>query len=101
MKFPIYDWYRQTIRNPKYRWWIVVATIAYLILPIDLLPDFIPLVGQVDDVLIVTLLVSELSQILIDRVKTGRVSSTTPSTSGEPVDSNTTSIDVDAVSVDR
>lgn len=34
---------------------IAGAAIAYLLSPIDLLPDFIPLVGQLDDLLIVPL----------------------------------------------
>lgn len=66
----LYDWYRQTVRNPKYRWWIVAATIAYLVSPIDLAPDLIPIAGQLDDLAIVTLLVAELSQIAIDWFKT-------------------------------
>jgi uncharacterized membrane protein YkvA (DUF1232 family) len=66
----IYDWYRETIRNPKYRWWIILGTVAYILSPIDIAPDFIPVVGQLDDVLLMTLLVSEVSQVLIDRVKT-------------------------------
>jgi len=66
----IYDWYRDVIRNPKYRWWIIVGSLAYIISPIDIAPDFIPIIGQVDDVLIMTLLVSEVSQLLINRVKT-------------------------------
>jgi uncharacterized membrane protein YkvA (DUF1232 family) len=66
----IYDWYRETIRNPKYRWWMIVGSLAYILSPIDIAPDFLPIVGQLDDVLIMTLLVSEVSQVLIDRVKT-------------------------------
>ncbi|NJR39324.1 MAG: DUF1232 domain-containing protein [Leptolyngbyaceae cyanobacterium CSU_1_4] len=65
----IYDWYRDVIRNPKYRWWVIVGSLAYIISPIDIAPDFIPIIGQVDDVLIMTLLVSEVSQLLINRVK--------------------------------
>jgi uncharacterized membrane protein YkvA (DUF1232 family) len=66
----IYDWYRETIRNPKYRWWVILGTLAYILSPIDILPDVIPIVGQLDDVVLFTLLVSEVSQLLIDRVKT-------------------------------
>lgn len=66
----IYDWYRNTLRNPKYRWWIVLGTLAYLISPLDISPDFFPIAGQIDDVFIVTLLLSELSQIALDFFKT-------------------------------
>jgi uncharacterized membrane protein YkvA (DUF1232 family) len=33
----------------------LVALVAYLALPIDLVPDFIPIAGQLDDVLLVAL----------------------------------------------
>jgi uncharacterized membrane protein YkvA (DUF1232 family) len=65
----VYEWYRGTIRNPKYRWWIILGTLAYFFSPIDIAPDFIPVIGQIDDVVLITLLVSELSQLMIDRVR--------------------------------
>jgi uncharacterized membrane protein YkvA (DUF1232 family) len=65
----LYNWYRNTLRNPKYRWWLILGTALYVISPIDIAPDFIPIIGQIDDVVIVTLLVSEVSQLLIDRIK--------------------------------
>jgi uncharacterized membrane protein YkvA (DUF1232 family) len=34
---------------------IIPATLLYLISPLDLIPDFIPVVGQVDDVMILLL----------------------------------------------
>jgi uncharacterized membrane protein YkvA (DUF1232 family) len=34
---------------------LLLATIGYLALPIDLVPDFLPIAGQLDDVLLVTL----------------------------------------------
>lgn len=66
----IYTWYRQLVRNPKYRWWVVLATLAYLVIPTDLSFDLLPIAGQLDDAIVVTLLVSELSQVLIDQYKT-------------------------------
>jgi uncharacterized membrane protein YkvA (DUF1232 family) len=72
MKFPLqplYSWYRNTLRNPKYRWWIVLGTLAYLINPIDISPDFLPILGEIDDIALVTLLVAEISQIAIEKVK--------------------------------
>lgn len=65
----LYGWYRDTIRNPKYRLWIVAGTLAYLLSPIDIAPDFLPIAGQLDDVAIVALLVAELSQITIEWFK--------------------------------
>ena len=65
----IYNWYRNTLRHPKYRWWIIGGTLVYLISPIDIAPDFIPIVGEVDDLMLATLLVTELSQMFLARFK--------------------------------
>jgi uncharacterized membrane protein YkvA (DUF1232 family) len=65
----VYNWYRNTLRNPKYRWWIVLGTIAYLVMPFDFLPDFIPFVGELDDIALFSLLVAEVSQLVIDKIK--------------------------------
>lgn len=65
----LYNWYRNTIRNPKYRWWIILGTALYLLSPLDIIPDIFPIVGEIDDVALVTLLVSEMSQLLIERFK--------------------------------
>lgn len=95
MKLPFYDWYRNLIRNSQYRWVIIVGTLLYLISPIDLLPDFIPLIGQIDDGIIVTLLVAELSGLLLDRVKAQKnkdVVADTTVASAETVDVNATSV---------
>ncbi len=62
----LYNWYRDTIRNPKYRWWVVLGTLAYLVSPFDIAPDFIPIGGQIDDFVLVTLLVTELSQLILE-----------------------------------
>lgn len=100
MKF--YDWYRQIIRNPKYRWWIILGSLAYVLSPIDLLPEaLIPIIGEIDDVVVITLLVSEVSQLLIDRVKNTKGKGTnaavdqaaTSNTSANPVDVNAVPID--------
>ncbi len=57
------NWYRGLLQNPKYRWWVVAASIVYLVSPIDLIPDFIPFAGLVDDALIISLLVAEVASV--------------------------------------
>jgi uncharacterized membrane protein YkvA (DUF1232 family) len=42
-------------RVPRRRKLVLLALIAYLAVPIDLVPDFIPVVGQLDDVLVAAL----------------------------------------------
>lgn len=91
----LYNWYRNAIRNPKYRWWIILGTIAYLVFPFDIAPDFIPIAGQIDDIVLLTLLVSEVSQLLIDTVKARQ--GVTEAAKTDNVGEKT--VDVDAVSV--
>lgn len=92
----IYTWYRTTIRNPKYRWWVVLGTLAYLLSPIDIAPDFLPIVGQLDDIAILTLLVSEVSQMMSERIKSRR----NDNLEHESTPSEKTTVDVNAASVE-
>jgi len=101
----VYNWYRDTIRNPKYRWWIILGSLLYLFSPIDIAPDFIPVIGWIDDTVILTLLIGEVSQMLTSRLK----SASKPTESDEAFDytnnasatgsSGSNTVDVDAVSV--
>ncbi|MBJ7900110.1 MAG: DUF1232 domain-containing protein [Cyanobacteria bacterium RI_101] len=65
----LYAWYRDMIRHPQYRWWVVLGTLAYLLSPLDFLPDIFPIVGWIDDGLLATLLVTEISQMVLARLK--------------------------------
>lgn len=46
-------------RVPRRRKLLLAALVGYLALPFDLVPDFIPVVGQLDDVLIVALVLRQ------------------------------------------
>ena len=59
-----YAWYRNGLRNPKYCWLVIFGTLAYLVSPIDISPDLVPLIGWIDDGILITLLVAEVSQLL-------------------------------------
>ena len=72
MKFlinPLYKWYSNTITNPKHRWLIVLATFFYLISPFDIAPDFLPLIGWLDDGAVLALLTTEVSRLLLEHRK--------------------------------
>ena len=50
--------FRRLLADPRVPWLrkvALAASIAYLAMPFDLVPDFIPLAGQLDDALIVVL----------------------------------------------
>lgn len=92
----LYNWYRNAIRNPKYRWWIILGTLVYVVSPFDISPDLFPVVGEIDDLILVTLMVTEVSQLILDRFKVFQANnnaSTTGTTSNQTVE-------VEAVSAD-
>ena len=59
--------YSKVMRHPRYRWVIILASVVYLLSPVDFSPDVIPILGWVDDGVIATLLATEITQILLDR----------------------------------
>jgi uncharacterized membrane protein YkvA (DUF1232 family) len=100
MKFPLnafYAWYSQTLRHPKYRWFIIVASLVYLFSPLDISPDVIPIIGQLDDIAILTLLVTEVSQMLTDRLKKRQPNQ--PMADSTPAQATSEPIEVEAVSL--
>lgn len=64
-----YSWYRGALRHPKYRWLIILGTATYLLSPIDISPDIFPIIGWLDDGILATLLVTELSSLAMDYLK--------------------------------
>ncbi|MGR3276696.1 DUF1232 domain-containing protein [Acaryochloris sp. 'Moss Beach'] len=91
----IYNWYRNSLRNPKYRGWIIAGTLAYLLSPFDISPDIFPIVGQIDDLALLTLFVSELSQVLIEGYKKRQVNTQPDSNESDSQET----VDVDAVPI--
>ena len=95
----VYTWYRNLLRNPKYRWWVILGTGLYFVSPIDIIPDFFPIVGELDDAFLVTLLVSEVSQLHIEGVKARKSNGNTQAPNAGDNSTTANTVDVDAVSV--
>jgi uncharacterized membrane protein YkvA (DUF1232 family) len=88
-KFPvqaIYDGYRKLVANPKYRWWIVAATLVYLVDPFDAMPDMLPLIGQIDDAALIAMVVAEIMQFMGDRAQAMKPSAPTETSSSTVID---------------
>ena len=67
-----YNWYKNTLNHPKYRWILVAGTLLYLLSPIDIAPDFIPIIGWIDDGIVASIFVASLSQIMLSGLTKGR-----------------------------
>lgn len=93
---PLHDLFRKLVRNPKYRWFILAGSLIYLISPLDISPDVFPIVGWLDDGMIVTLLATEVTQMLLDRRNALKDK---PASSTASVSETNPTIDVKATSV--
>jgi uncharacterized membrane protein YkvA (DUF1232 family) len=92
----LYNWYRGLLQNPKYRWWVVAASIAYLVSPIDISPDVFPIVGWLDDTIVIGLLVAELSQLAAAKLKENSKRASTDeaqTVANNPIDINAVPVD--------
>ena len=92
---PLANWFRKLLRNSKYRWLVILGSLVYLVSPLDISPDVFPIVGWIDDGLLATLVVTELSQMAIEQ---RRKQSQKVAQASNPEDSENV-IDVDAITV--
>lgn len=47
----------EQVKTKRSKWWILVG-ILYLLSPIDILPDILPIMGYVDDVIVILYLIN-------------------------------------------
>ncbi|NEQ43272.1 MAG: DUF1232 domain-containing protein [Leptolyngbya sp. SIOISBB] len=91
----LFQGYRRLLTHPQYGIWVFLGSLLYLISPIDISPDLIPLVGQIDDVALIVLMVSAASQWLSQQFLNAPAADSNPED-----DSVTETVDVKAVEVD-
>jgi uncharacterized membrane protein YkvA (DUF1232 family) len=63
--------FRRLLRDPRVplgRKLLVVLAIGYLVMPLDLIPDFIPVIGQLDDAVVVGLVLRSVLRASGDAV---------------------------------
>jgi uncharacterized membrane protein YkvA (DUF1232 family) len=56
-EFDFYKRLQQHPQTPKLAKFCLWLAIGYLLMPFDLIPDFLPVIGQLDDVVIVPMLI--------------------------------------------
>jgi uncharacterized membrane protein YkvA (DUF1232 family) len=93
--------YRKALKHTKYRWVVIFGTLLYLVSPLDISPDVFPILGWIDDGVVVSLLVAEVSSLMGEQLKRKRQSDSQSATAFDTTsdDDNIPTITVDAVSV--
>jgi uncharacterized membrane protein YkvA (DUF1232 family) len=64
----VYQLLLKDSRVPRPSKWLLGLAIGYLLSPIDLIPDFIPVLGQIDDLIIVPFLLTLALRVIPNQV---------------------------------
>ncbi|RUR83128.1 YkvA family protein [Chlorogloeopsis fritschii PCC 9212] len=89
------DKIRKIFRNSKYRWFAIIAGLVYLVSPLDISPDVVPILGWLDDGLIASLVIAEVSQIVAEKLKNrqkGNSATANPTQTPAVIDVNAVSL---------
>lgn len=59
-------------KNPETPWWVTLlcmAVVAYALSPIDLIPDFIPVLGLLDDLILLPVAIWLIIRLIPPRLR--------------------------------
>jgi uncharacterized membrane protein YkvA (DUF1232 family) len=59
--------YRALLGHPVARWVVILGSLIYLISPVDISPDVVPIVGWVDDGVLATLMAAGITEVVLER----------------------------------
>lgn len=98
MRFFI-EGYRRLITHPRYGIWVILGSLLYLISPLDIAPDLLPIFGQIDDVALIVLMISAASQWFSQQFLASQPANSMADNQSEEGSFQQT-IDIDAVEVE-
>jgi uncharacterized membrane protein YkvA (DUF1232 family) len=94
----VVDWFTNLIRNSKYRWFVILGSLIYLVSPLDISPDVFPIIGWIDDGLLATIVVTELTQIALEKRRNSKRTISQKSNAND-IDTVNSVIDVESVTI--
>ncbi|MBC7472458.1 MAG: DUF1232 domain-containing protein [candidate division SR1 bacterium] len=56
------SFYKKLLNDPRTRIFTIIFTLIYLVNPFDVIPDFIPVIGWIDDLALIAILTESLIQ---------------------------------------
>lgn len=59
--------YRFLMGRPATRWGVIIGSLIYLISPLDLSPDVVPIFGWIDDGVLATLMATGITEVVLER----------------------------------
>ncbi len=59
--------YRTLLGHPIARWIVIIGSLIYLISPVDISPDVIPIIGWVDDGVLITLVATGITEVVLEK----------------------------------
>ncbi|HEX5539442.1 MAG TPA: DUF1232 domain-containing protein [Methylophilaceae bacterium] len=67
-EFALYRLLAYHPRTPRPAKWLLILAIGYVLMPFDLIPDFIPVLGQLDELVIVPGLIYLALRLIPDKI---------------------------------